>query len=211
MAQPEFLRQHSQRLKCFRPLLLLLPFCMAAAQTAPVEKTQTGQGTLANGQQVNYTIRLLPLASFPELPASVAAALQAKSCMVPQTFEAHAPENVIPGAFEKEGSQDWAALCSANGVTTLYVVFGSHPNAPVALRSQPDAKWLGSEQAGIYGAAWGISRRPGDQLRPARMQVQGGGSVHSYDHDGIEDAFVEKNSTVHYFEAGQWLVLESSQ
>ncbi|WP_446742881.1 hypothetical protein [Silvibacterium acidisoli] len=211
MAESEFLRQHSQRLKIAGLLLVFAPFCIAAAQSAPGEKTETGQGTTGNGQPVSYTIRLLPLASFPELPATVAAVLQTKNCLVPQTFEAHAPENVIPGAFEKEGSQDWAALCSADGVTTLYVVFGSHPATPVALRSQPDAKWLGSEQAGVYGAAWGISRRPGDQLRPARMQVQGGGSVHSYDHDGIEDAFVEKNSTVHYFEAGQWLVLESGQ
>ena len=30
------------------------------------------------------------------------------------------------------------------------------------------------------------------------------------DHDGIEDRFLEKGSTVHYFDGGQWLSLTGS-
>ena len=76
--------------------------------------------------------------------------------MVPQTYEARAPENVVHASLERKGSDDWAVLCSVNGSTTLYVFFQSQPSAPMALRHQRDTEWLGSEVVGAYGSAWGI-------------------------------------------------------
>lgn len=181
--------------------------CVAAvAQTASVpqpqsEQDETGVASVPGNASVHYQIRLLPVSSFPQLPAEVAAQLSHKGCMVPQTFEAHEPENVIMGSFQKRGSIDWAALCSVKGVTTLYVFFQSDFSHPIALRSQPDIKWLGIEWSQDYGSAWGISTMP-NAVMPRTDQT---------DHDGIEDEYVGQSSVVHYFQNGQWTMLDANQ
>jgi hypothetical protein len=148
-----------------------------------------------------YRIRLLPVSSFPQLPAPVVQQLDQRDCMIPQTYEAHQPENVIHGSFEKKGSDDWAVLCSVNHITTLYVFFQSDPGNALPLRHQPDTEWLGVEWSLDYGSAWGIATRPAHLMNPKS----------NADHDGIEDAFVEHSSTVHYFQNGQWTTLEADQ
>jgi hypothetical protein len=187
------------------------PRCSAQYEAAPnvpsTERIETGRVRLPSGTEVVYRIRLLPLASFPGLPAVVVAQLDQKKCMVPQTFEARAPENVLHGALERKGSDDWAVLCSVNGATTLYVFFQSQLAAPIALRHQRDSEWLGSEVLGAYGSAWGISLSIPSRIRAAARASLAGFVV---DHDGIEDAFLEKSSTTHYFEGGSWTVVEGS-
>lgn len=165
------------------------------------EQIESGVASIPGNPSVHYQIRLLPVSSFPQLPSPVAKQMIHIGCMVPQTFEAHEPENVISGSFQKPGSSDWAALCSVKGVTTLYVFFQSDFSHPIALRSQPDNKWLGIEWSQDYGSAWGISTMP-YTVMPRADQV---------DHDGIEDAYVGQSSTVHYFQNGQWTTLEGSQ
>src|SRR5579883_149943 len=106
-----------------------------SAQTdASVEQVEAGRVRLPSGVDVAYRIRLLPVASFPALPGVVARQLDERKCMVPQTYEARAPENVVHASLERRGSSDWAVLCSVNGLTTLYVFFQSQPSAPIALR-----------------------------------------------------------------------------
>jgi hypothetical protein len=150
---------------------------------------------------LNYRIRLLPLSSFPQLPPPVVQQLSQKGCMIPQTYEAHEPENVIQGSFEKLGSHDWAALCSIKGVTTLYVFFQSDLANPIPLRHQPDNQWLGVEWSLDYGSAWGIATRPARMLRPRA----------SADHDGIQDSDIEQSSTIHYYDKGRWTTRDSGE
>ncbi|MGC2620319.1 MAG: hypothetical protein WA414_14840 [Acidobacteriaceae bacterium] len=156
------------------------------------------------GEVVRYRIRLLPVASFPGLPAAVGGQLRSRQCMIPQSFEAQAPENVIHGAFRAPGSDDWAALCSVGGSTTLYVFLSGQFDAPIALRSQPDTAWLGAEPgASIFGSGWGIAVRSASTLRATR-QMHG---TAVFDHDGIEDARLERSATVRYWQDGKWLDL----
>lgn len=184
----------------------LLALISANAQTTSTplpqtEQIETGFAQLPGQPKIVYNIRQLPVSSFPQLPLPVAQQLDRMGCMIPQTYEAHEPENVIHGSFEKKGSDDWAALCSVNGVTTLYVFFQTDPAHPIPLRHQPDSQWLGRDWSQDYGSAWGIALHPARLIRPAD----------SADHDGIEDAFLEKSTTLHYFLNGQWTVLDSSQ
>lgn len=195
-------------------ILALMAGCLMAAQTGSSPLPQTEQvetGSVPHPNELRelrpassmrpYRIRLLPISSFPQLPPAVAQQLSERGCMIPQTYEAREPENVIRGAFERQGSDDWAALCSVNRITTLYVFFQSNPARPVSLRHQPDREWLGVEWSLDYGSAWGIS------TRPARLMSAG---AHA-DHDGIDDAFIEKSSTIHYFQNGGWTTLDGSQ
>jgi hypothetical protein len=188
-------------------LLLLLTAALQAqtvAPSGPAELVETGRTRLSNGNEVVYRVRLLPLASFPGLPATISAELRQKECMVPQTYAARGPENVIRGSFEKKGSDDWAVLCSVNGATTLYVFFQSRPGDPAVLRKQRDMEWLGSEVVGAYGSAWGIAARSPSLIRSSHLGRRG----QEIDHDGIEDTFIEHSSSVRYFDGGEWTTLE---
>ena len=178
-----------------------------APSAAPANSERVERGTVPGpgGVAESYQIRLLPVDSFPELPPEMASELKRRGCMIPQSFEAQQPENVIEGAFRAPGSSDWAALCSVNGVTTLYVFFAGQADAPIGLRSQPDTAWLGAEPGSdIFGSAWGINVRTAEDLSESR-QLRGEAR---FDHDGIEDAHLEHAATVHYWQSGQWLVLK---
>ncbi len=174
---------------------------------ASTERIERGQVLSPAGAVLHYRIRLLPLASFPDLPTEVAAQLQRRQCMVPQTFEAQEPENVVHGAFRAAGSNDWATLCSVAGATTLYVFFSGQYDSPIPLRSQADTAWLGAEPGStVYSSAWGIALRPAEELRDS-LEIRH--LIHP-DHDGIEDAHLEHVTTVHYFQAGKWLLIDNN-
>ncbi len=181
----------------------------AAAQSpAPgtAERVESGQVHTPSGATGNYRIRLLPVDSFPDLPQPIAAWLRLRGCMIPQTYEAQEPENVIRGAFRAPASDDWAALCSVRGVSTLYVFFSGTYAHPVPLRSQQDSLWLGHEPgSSVLGSAWGISARSAQDLRTS-AQVQPGFII---DHDGIEDTDLERSLTIRYFQSGAWQIVLS--
>jgi hypothetical protein len=164
------------------------------------EQLETGFSSSYGLPLAPYQIRLLPVSSFPQVPPPVAQKLDRLGCMIPQTYEAHEPENVIHGSFEKQGSHDWAALCSVKGTTTLYVFFGSNPDNPIPLRHQADSLWLGKDWGSDFGSGWGIGTRP-ERLMPDRAQTN---------HDGIEDSHVEHSSRIHYFSHGQWTTIDNS-
>lgn len=178
------------------------------AQTAAsnAERVESGSTVSADGQAVAYRIRLLPVSSFPDLPAAVATELRRRGCMIPQSFEAKQPENVINGAFGAAGSSDWAALCSSHETTTLYVFFAGQQESPIALRSQADSAWLGVEPgSSVNGSAWGIATRSAADLR-ATPGLRRGLAI---DHDAIDDARLERSLVIHYFEAGRWVNLRA--
>ena len=175
---------------------------------AGMERVESGAIRTPDGRQEIYRIRLLPVSSFPDLPAEVAAQLERMRCMVPQTFEAQQPENVIQGAFQAPESRDWAVLCSLDRRTTLYVFFAGHYDSPEPLRSQSDTLWLGAEPgSNIYGSAWGIAVRSAAGLRESR---EWRAAAH-FDHDAIEDARLERSATVHYWDRGKWIALGNDE
>src|SRR5665213_1267661 len=80
-----------------------------ARDTGTANLIESGHRTI-NGHSVAYRIRHLPVSSFPDLPAPIAEILNQRGCLVPQTYEAHRPENVIHASLESAGSSDWAVL-----------------------------------------------------------------------------------------------------
>lgn len=176
----------------------------ANSEPANTEQIERGEIQSPGNNVVRYRIRLLPIASFPDLPAAIVEQLSRRRCMIPQSFEAEGPENVIHGSFRAAGTDDWAALCSVDGSTTLYVFLSGQFDAPVALRSQPDTAWLGAEPgASIFGSGWGIAVRSASTLRATRQMH----AAAVFDHDGIEDARLERSATVRYWQDGKWLDL----
>lgn len=172
---------------------------------ANAEHIESGEVLPPGGVRIDYRIRLLPVASFPDLPAEVAAELTRRQCMIPQSFEAKQPENVIQGAFRAPGSHDWAVLCSSRQATTLYVFFAGSFQSPIALRSQPDSAWLAADPGSdVLGSAWGIAVRSKEELRASPELRRGV----VFDHDAIDDARLERSVAVRYFYNGQWTRLD---
>ena len=178
---------------------------LAALATAPPVSGQTAE-QWANAAQA---IRRLPPAAFPHLPATVRQALEQRGCTVPQTFIDPGPHNVVRGHFARPRQTDWAVLCSRRDTSVVLVFWAGRATVPATLNPAPDATFL----QGIGGGAIGFSRVLGvaRAARIRRYAKDGGGFLPTrMDHDGLEDAFAEKGSTIVYWDAGHWLSLDGA-
>ena len=116
-------------------IVSICAFTAMSAQTPAGSLDSSGQMNL-NGKRVPFHIRRLPVSSFPDLPELIATELTSRGCVIPQTYEAKRPENVVHASFERPGSSDWAVLCSVRGQVTLLVFFGSgSATTPIAVDS----------------------------------------------------------------------------
>jgi hypothetical protein len=180
--------------------LVLLPVIGAGQQSV---LTRTGQVHVA-GRSVPFLVRHLPVNSFPELPAGVATALEDRGCLIPQTYQAHRPENVIHASFERAGSSDWAALCSVGGTVSLLVFLGGN-TTPAVLASASETERLQSHDAtGELGFGWGIDPATPEQVYEAQAGMRP--RPVRLDHDALADAFIDQWTTYHFFTHGAWTV-----
>lgn len=157
-------------------------------------------------QAAERNIRRLMPGAFPNLPPGVTHDLERRGCLIPQTaYDAH-PHNVVSGEFARPGQTDWAVLCSVNGASTILVFWRGDVRDVAEIAPGED---LGSLQ-GMGEGRIGYSRMIGVADRKFILdhyQAYGGVKPPEIDHLGIDDAFVEKASVVHYFHQGQWLRL----
>ena len=161
-----------------------------------------------DGKSVPYLIRHLPVSSFPELPDAIQAELSRRGCLIPQTYEAHRPENVIHGSFEKRASSDWAVLCSHAGTVSLLVFFAGDAENPSILAGSPETSRLQPHgSSGVLGFNWGIDTATPEQVR----ELQVGMEPHPprLDHDCIADSVIEGRAIYHYFAKGGWTLVET--
>jgi hypothetical protein len=165
-----------------------------------------------DGRTTPYMIRHLPVSSFPELPKAVAKALIERGCLIPQTYQAHRPENVVEASLERAGSTDWAVLCSAQGTVSLLVFFGSEASGDGGaaqvrvLASAVETERLQARGPdGMLGFNWGIDpatpervheAQAGMDKRPARV-----------DHDALADTLVDRHTVYHFYAHGAWIAL----
>jgi len=176
------------------------------AERSPAQLVESGQIVVA-GQPMAYLIRHLPVSSYPGLPAAIADQLNQRGCLIPQTYEAHGPENVIHASLERPGSSDWAVLCAAQGTVSLLVFFSGDPAQPHVLASAPETERLQvHDSSQVLGFNWGIdpaSPQPihevqiGMTHRPARL-----------DHDALADSVVDRSTVYHFYLRSAWTVLD---
>jgi hypothetical protein len=179
----------------------------AAGQTAHL--TEKGEVTIA-GRTVAYLIRRLPVSSFPELPAVVADSLTQRGCSIPQTYQAHRPENVVHASFEQPGSSDWAVLCASEGAVSLLVFFESDLEHPEVLTTSPEKQRLQvHDLTGVMGFNWGIDPASPRQVREAQAAMAHRPTVP--DHDALADTILEKGTIYHFYAKKAWTTLEMTE
>jgi hypothetical protein len=161
-----------------------------------------------SGRRVPYLIRRLPVNAFPTLPDLVIEQLDKRQCLIPQSYEAHHPENVIHASLERTGSSDWAVLCSANGEVSLMVFFASAPSRPVVLVTVPEKDRLQRHDAsGTLGFNWAIDPASPDAVHDAQSGLER--KPPRVDHDALEDILIDQKTVYRFFSKGAWRLLDT--
>jgi hypothetical protein len=187
-------------------LCALLVFSPVAQPQNLTNLNESGQVTVA-GQSLPYLIRRLPLNAFPQLPGAIAEQLSHRQCLVPQSYEAHHPENVVHASLERAGSSDWAVLCSVNGEVSLMVFFASAPSAPVVLITVPEKDRLQRHDgSGVLGFDWAIDPASPDAVHDAQSGLPRKPS--RIDHDALQDIVIDQKTVYRFFSKGAWRLLD---
>ncbi|MGA3162415.1 MAG: hypothetical protein ABSC77_14500 [Terracidiphilus sp.] len=198
----------------FRNVAWMLGALLCACSLLPAQKQEptlarlnvSGQIVIA-GQSIPYLIRHLPTSSFPEMPDELAVLLNRRGCLIPQTYEAHHPENVIHASLERPGSSDWAVLCSAEGTVSLLVFFSSAPTKLHVLSAAPETERLQAhDPSGVLGFNWGIDPASPEQVRQAQAGLLYRPAP--VDHDALADTLVDHRTVYHFYLKNVWTVLE---
>jgi hypothetical protein len=163
--------------------------------------------------KADLSVRRLSPDTFRVLPASIRKELIRLGCTIPQTYEQERPHNVISGRFTASTGTDWVVLCSRARISSI-LVFRRGQTPPLELATAPDREYLQGHLEGLGGSAIGFSRvisvASARFIRAAAAAGHGGPAPPPLDHDGIDDAFTGKGSTVLYFHSGKWLTLAGS-
>lgn len=154
------------------------------------------------------SIVYLAPADFKTAPVRIRQKLESDGCLIPQaTFFAKGRSNLVHGELGRKGQIDWAALCSKNRTSVVEIVWGGSVRCADRLNLSTDRDWL--QAAEKAEGQWRIdfSRllrvvNYGDAVDYASPPAPG-----SMDHQGLEDAFAGKASSVFYCTKGQWVVV----
>lgn len=154
-------------------------------------------------------VRLEP-AAFPNIPAAVRADLDKRGCTIPQSPEVdEQPNNVIRGRFTSAAPQDIAVLCSLRSVSRILVFRGGAVTNVAELAPMADKNFLQTTGPSTIAFSRVISLASSARIRIYQKEFGGGdgAALPPLDHDGINDAFAGKASTVRYWYRGKWLEL----
>jgi hypothetical protein len=198
----------------FLAVLLALGGAPARGQSAAATDlsalNESGSITV-EGRSLPYLIRRLPINSFPDLPTTVQAELNQRGCLIPQTYEAHRPENVVHASLQGPGSADWAVLCSAKGTVSLLVFFtgdvGTSLAATFVLASAPETERLQSHGTGnVLGFNWGIDAASPQQVHDAQAGLVP--RPPRVDHDALSDSTIDHRTVYHFYAKNAWTLLD---
>jgi hypothetical protein len=198
----------------FNPRLALasLPLlcCSSAAppqDSASVPLNTTGS-IVIDGHPTPYLIRHLPTSSFPNLPAAIQQQLDHRGCLIPQSFEARQPENVVHASLERSSSSDWAVLCSSRGTVSLLVFFGSGSNQPFTLASAPETERLQTHgSSGVLGFNWAIDPATPQDVHEAQLGMRH--PPPHLDHDALADSVVDRRTDYHFYLSNSWTLIDT--
>jgi hypothetical protein len=183
--------------------------CLVVAQLVPIlALCQTNEMPL-DFQRADFAIVRLSPSRFPQLPPAIRQALTRRGCTIPQVWGDKGAHNVIQGSFIKPKERDWAVLCSIHRTSAILIFHNASPTRVIELARQADIDSLQGEGGGAIGYSRAISPVGRDFIRQ-HYEIYGGVKPPPMDHEGIDDAFVEKGSVVLYFYQGKWLKLTGS-
>jgi hypothetical protein len=142
-----------------------------------------------------------------ELPPAVRAELTRRNCTVPQPYGSRSTSNVVSGRFTSSNQTDVAVLCSRDSVSSILVFRGGSSDTVDELASSPDRAYLQGMMPGEAGFSRRISVAVRESINPY-AEAFDAEVPPTLEHDGIEDAFLEKASSILYWYETRWLTLQ---
>lgn len=180
------------------PVLLLLFVSLSAA----------GQIDQQRWARAEREIRLTPQ-TFLGLPALVSRYLQRNGYTIPQSYERQQPHNAVRGHFDTDAALDWAVLGSRGGSSEILVFWAGSAARVTRLARQTDAGYLQTVGYDRIGYSRNISV-VGQKYILDHYRAYGGPKPPPIRRDAIDDAFVEKASSVYYFDGTRWHELQGA-
>jgi len=160
-------------------------------------------------------VHLLSPASFPDLPKPVRDSLLSRRCQIPVPDAGRA--NVITGAFTAKGAAEWAVLCSVHDTSQILILNAKNGVAVDSLNRSGDSRWIQSngDHTWLFSRMIGVVPSSTLNVVPADTTSEdvvyyGAFLPKPIDHDGIDEAFLDKASTTFYFALGRWFSVGSS-
>ncbi|MCL4783651.1 MAG: hypothetical protein KJZ70_11515 [Bryobacterales bacterium] len=132
-----------------------------------------------------------------------------RNCTVPQPSPEGVARNVIRGEFFAKGESGWAVLCSVNHLTALLAFRNDHDTNPQTIATREDLGFvevLGNGKAGYSREIRAVGR----DFIMGHYRAYCGPEPPPIDHQGIDDAFLEKASITWYYDGGRWLQLQGA-
>ncbi len=189
-------------------LLLLGCFLVAQPQDTVPADLNTSGSVAVDGHSIPYLIRHLPVSSFPDLPPAIQDQLNHRGCLIPQSYEARQPENVVHASLERSGSSDWAVLCSAQGTVSLLVFFGSGSSRPFTLASSPETERLQPHgSSGVLGFNWAIDPALPQDIHEAQLGMHH--PPRRLDHDALADSVIDRRTVYHFYFSNAWILIDT--
>lgn len=189
----------------------LLMFCCLTSirpQDSVSSPLSVSGQVVVDGHLTPYLIRHLPVNSFPQLPLAVQNALTHRGCLIPQSYEARQPENVVHASLERPGSSDWAVLCSVNGDVSLLVFFAGNYADPTVLASAPETERLQSHgSSNVLGFNWAIDPASPEDVHEAQMDMRR--PPQRLDHDALADSVIDQRTIYHFYSRNAWTLLDT--
>ena len=156
----------------------------------------------------NQTVPRLRVENYPDLPSNVAAVLQSRRCTIPQPNPHGPARNVIRGEFFRKGQKGWAVICSSGGNSSILVFRDGEDRSPDQIAESRDDHFI------IDTAASKLYLREistaDEKFILRHYRAYGGLKPPKIDHDGIDDAFLEKASVTWYWNKGKWQQLQGA-
>jgi hypothetical protein len=191
-------------LGCIVFVCLAAPVQPQDADASPFNRS--GQVTV-DGRPSPYLVRHLPVNAFPQLPPAIQDALTRRGCLVPQTYEAHQPENVVHASLERPGSSDWAILCAVDGKVSLLVFFASG-GEPMVLVTAAETDRLQAHGANpVLGFDWAIDPASPETVHEAQLGMSR--PPPRLDHDALADSVVDRKTIYRVYTKGAWTIADT--
>jgi len=153
--------------------------------------------------------RLAPTA-FLEVPVTIRQKLTTQGCQIPQVPGYATPQNIVSGAFAQAGQQDWVALCSKEGRTSLFIIWGGPVRCPNDLELSAETNFLSRDAQGqlVFGThlepvatqdITALNRRK-SSIIPLPLS-----------HEGIRQERMGTSALIQYCDQGKWFRLQEPQ
>lgn len=152
-----------------------------------------------NWADAEKNIKYLNPGQVRELPLTVKKSLESQNCKIPQTYISDKSHNFVKGSFAKAQRKDWAVLCAKNGQSSIVIVWEKEQPCPAELAVQQ------INEKDVFFSRY-ISAASKDTILN-HQKAYGGPLPKKLDHQGIDDAFLEKASVTYYCQNGKWLSL----